>query len=79
MVMFEILALQMPYSGMNDAQIADCMRENKKPELPAIIAQDPAYAPLIELHQKCISFNPYGYFSLSLVKCLSLRLVRDES
>lgn len=59
MVMFEILALQMPYSGMNDAQIADCMRENKRPELPAIIANDPAYAGLIELHHKCISFNPY--------------------
>jgi len=68
MVMFEILALQMPYSGINDAQIADCMRDNRKPELPAVIANDPAYAALIELHQKCISFNPLERPDSSQVK-----------
>jgi len=58
MLLYELLALQLPYTDMNEAQISEYVRLGVPPTLPPAVYDDPGFKPLLNLHLACISLNP---------------------
>jgi regulator of replication initiation timing len=68
MVLYEIMALHIPFWDKNDAEIANYMHEGVRPPLPDAIAKSPAYTPLVALFNLCTASDPSDRPDVGTVK-----------
>lgn len=65
MVLYELLAMKMPYYGMNPMRIPMMVLQGQKPDPPNV---GESYKSLVELYENCIEFKPKSRPSVKSVK-----------
>jgi len=65
MILYELLCLKMPYSGMNPMRIPMMVLQGQLPDPPEV---DTTYSDIVKLYLKCVSFKPSKRPSVKNVK-----------